>query len=1357
MLIRVVSIRTFVKRIASLAVGTPPGRAGFQPRHLRFESVECRRLMAADAGDLSGQSDSELPSLVGDWTTFGGGADHRGYFAGTVGDSPRARLRFEIEADYAIQQVAVAEGRLYATPRIFYGVPFVEAFDESTGDSLWRRDFAAAATISPPSFADGHVYLQRGNHGGNSQLWSVNAEDGRALWSTNFSTQWSEFFAPAVTDQRILVNAGYYGGMQAFDQADGQSLFFEDLAQYDEWTPSYAHGVAYYYVAGAFTAHDPDDGQRQWTVDVPWDWHGWSMETVAAIDQSIAYVRGTSGIHAIDLDNESLLWTAQGRFSGSPAVGNDAVFAINDSSLHRFDRLTGQPAGVFVAPQTLLSQQPIVTDDAVLVSGSTQTYVFDLQTQEILLTIPAAGALSLANDTLYVASSFVGSEGVSAYDLLLLPSLTLDGPAESTEGQGALTWTVSIDEVADRDLLVALQSSDDASLSLPPSVRIPAGASSATFTIEVLDDESLNWHRHVDVTATTAGLYDANRSMRIADDETTTIEVRLPEVVIEGDGTLASAGRVVAGQPPTSDVVVQLTSARPNGRGLADVRVPETIVLPAGQTEVTFDLVVAGNATVDGPRLVEVIAAVEGWTGGSATIRVNDDEVPPLRWQPIDDVREGDGGVSGQLHVPYALEQPLLIRLTSGDDSELAVAETIVLPAGGLSVEVPLSVIDDDAIDGSQTTSLTASADGFHSAVTPATVHDNEIATLSLEVPDAVSEAVGETVMATLRIDPAADEDLWVTLVAGDPARLAVGDRIRVPAGQRSVLVPIEVIDNHRVEGRQTVELSAIVVGWETAQAELVILDDDRFGLHGGWSTIGGGPRHTGRFPGHLGTDPRAALRWQAALGGPGTAAVIADGRVAIVAVGRFTDGLASGFDERTGQTLWTRAFDEANSFSGFTHEDGSVYFQRGNHSRDSQLWSLDAATGAVNWSAPYPEQWQNHPPPTVADGMVWFNGGSYGGLFGLDAATGQEAFFVDLPMVDEWSPSYDGTAVYSHLNGQWIAHDPATGEVVWSVEAGSSAIYRSTSPTSALVGDRAYVTGPAGLDAVDLSDRAVLWSVDRPFRGSPAADDRAVFVIDGTRVQSYDAQTGQPIGVYDTRQEIRTLQPIITDDAVIVASHQQTFVLDRMTQEILLTIDQGGTELSLANGTLFITFGSDLYAYELFDGNATDRWQNSIDRYDVDASGAATAMDALHIINRLNRGGEQLPIDTLVDRYYDVNGDGLVTAMDALWVINRLTELDARGESMAHRQRPVSEPNPLLDDRLPDAANRSDRSPDSIGGLQSIADKWVAPPATADAAIMGLWIDRSRDNDAEDVDDADDEFNSEPAVGSFLNRSFGQ
>ncbi len=138
------------------------------------------------------------------------------------------------------------------------------------------------------------------------------------------------------------------------------------------------------------------------------------------------------------------------------------------------------------------------------------------------------------------------------------------------------------------------------------------------------------------------------------------------------------------------------------------------------------------------------------------------------------------------------------------------------------------------------------------------------------------------------------------------------------------------------------------------------------------------------------------------------------------------------------------------------------------------------------------------------------------------------------------------------------------------------------------------------------------------------------------------------------------------------------------------------GTVVVNPNGTFVYTNtsgsngGSDQFTYRITDGNGNfsqvvpvtlnfgaSRYQNPLTNLasDVNADGRVTAIDALLIINLMNRtlsGNEtSLPVNeigTPPPDYVDVNGDGRVTTADALEVLTRLRQQDLLGSGQGEQ-----------------------------------------------------------------------------------------
>jgi len=195
------------------------------------------------------------------------------------------------------------------TPVTYFGATFIEALDAITGQQVWRRDFASAFSINPPTYDNGRVYLQRGNHASDTQLWCLNSDDGSVIWSAPHAAQWERYYAPTVFGDGIWVDGGYYGGMYGFGTNGTQRFFYSALAQYDQWTPTWYQGSVYSWVEGVLRAHDPISGSLLWSASFGWNWDGWSMNTVSALDNGFAFVAQRPNLIAVDLSTHAAaLW-----------------------------------------------------------------------------------------------------------------------------------------------------------------------------------------------------------------------------------------------------------------------------------------------------------------------------------------------------------------------------------------------------------------------------------------------------------------------------------------------------------------------------------------------------------------------------------------------------------------------------------------------------------------------------------------------------------------------------------------------------------------------------------------------------------------------------------------------------------------------------------------------------------------------------------------------------------------------------------------------------------------------------------------------------------------------------------------
>lgn len=156
--------------------------------------------------------------------------------------------------------------------------------------------------------------------------------------------------------------------------------------------------------------------------------------------------------------------------------------------------------------------------------------------------------------------------------------VTLPGPA--VEGAGVLSTfgNVSLPSPALHDTEIRLASVGR--VWTPTHTVIPKGAVSAHFPVRILDDRFANVPPTTDqVTASMPGWPVATGRIEIIDDEHPGFSMELDEWIHEGTPT---EGRLLFANPPDRPLSIRLSIA-----GI-EIRVPREVVLPAGETSVTF-------------------------------------------------------------------------------------------------------------------------------------------------------------------------------------------------------------------------------------------------------------------------------------------------------------------------------------------------------------------------------------------------------------------------------------------------------------------------------------------------------------------------------------------------------------------------------------------------------------------------------------------------------------------------------------------------------------------------------------------------------------------------------------------------
>jgi hypothetical protein len=343
------------------------------------------------------------------------------------------------------------------------------------------------------------------------------------------------------------------------------------------------------------------------------------------------------------------------------------------------------------------------------------------------------------------------------------------------------------------------------------------------------------------------------------------------------------------------------------------------------------------------------------------------------------------------------------------------------------------------------------------------------------------------------------------------------------------------------------------------------------------WETYQGDAGHTGYVPVTL--DPADfALRWQRDVTGgvalnPVTAA---DGKVFTSSLVRFTGGDAMfTLDARDGHELWSKDFGSPNSVNPPAYGYGNVYIQTGNHSSDTYLWSFDADTGALVFQAPHAAQWERYFAPTIYDGNVYVNGGTYGGMYAFDAFSGGSGWFAGLQQYDEWTPAVDAQHAYAYVGeyapGLYV-HDRGTGQLLFRIPDPNFQWRGWSMDLAPVLGSQNDVLAihNGRLIKFDVAGQRIAWQLNASFSGQPSVAKGVIYAINGGSIDARDEANGALLWRWTPAAGVASEHVIVTDSHLFAHTGTETHAVDLASGLTEWSYPAAG-HLALAEDTLYI------------------------------------------------------------------------------------------------------------------------------------------------------------------------------------------
>ena len=201
------------------------------------------------------------------------------------------------------------------------------------------------------------------------------------------------------------------------------------------------------------------------------------------------------------------------------------------------------------------------------------------------------------------------------------------------------------------------------------------------------------------------------------------------------------------------------------------------------------------------------------YADGAATLRL----VPTVLALDIVDseISERDGYTMATVSREDSVGE-ITVQILSDDLSEVAVPASVVIADGELiSAPFRVTAVDDTLLDGTQTVTITASADNFFAGTDTIDVTDYETVTIAIDA-DAISENAGAaaTTATITRSNTDNEAALMVALVSSDTTEATAPTSVTIPADQAFASFPIDAIDDKLLDGTQTVTITGSALAY---------------------------------------------------------------------------------------------------------------------------------------------------------------------------------------------------------------------------------------------------------------------------------------------------------------------------------------------------------------------------------------------------------------------------------------------------------------------------------------------------------------------------------------------------------------
>lgn len=351
------------------------------------------------------------------WTTYQGDVSHNAFIDLQIINVAEVQTWTGTMLS-SVDGMAIADGIAFVNHPQGSGSEQLVAFDVATGNRLWTKSFQSFS-VNQPTYSNGVVWLQTGNHSGDTWLRAYTATDGNFRYRSALSAQWENYLAPIVVGTTILSQAGTYGGLYAHDTATGDLRWFRGLPQYHRWTPTPWEG-SLVCLTNQVDLLTLSDGNIHRSFAIPnFTWTGYSVEQAPVVSQNNIHFTNGGRLYSMALPTGVTNYALPASAAGQVVVDGEEVFFIGNGVLTVRDRATGgflwawePPGGGSLRSPFVVTRDTFIVSNASLEIGtpSYATYVVSrTEPRQIRAQLPLAGKIAIGDGYIVIGESVQSS------------------------------------------------------------------------------------------------------------------------------------------------------------------------------------------------------------------------------------------------------------------------------------------------------------------------------------------------------------------------------------------------------------------------------------------------------------------------------------------------------------------------------------------------------------------------------------------------------------------------------------------------------------------------------------------------------------------------------------------------------------------------------------------------------------------------------------------------------------------------------------------------------------------------------------------------------------------------------------